>query len=199
MSVTKMNILINIGNSLMTEAIMQLLSKNGFDSIMAYDSNHANGFKPDVILVDITTINRDLLARYPEAKVLLMDTGIDKEKIITTLLTYKIHGILSTNTEFSLFKKALRVVSEGQIWIDNDTVKNFLHDSGVISKTGKINGITHREKEIVEFVCQGLTNKEIAVRLNLSEHTVKAHLNRIFRKFNTPSRSKLITLVMNNR
>jgi DNA-binding CsgD family transcriptional regulator len=68
-----------------------------------------------------------------------------------------------------------------------------------VSKAGKINGITGREKEIIEYVCQGYTNKEIASKLILSEHTVKAHLNRIFKKFNATSRSKLITLVMNSK
>jgi len=61
---------------------------------------------------------------------------------------------------------------------------------------GRMDGVTDREKEIIDYVCQGFTNKEIATRLTLSEHTIKAHLNRIFRKFNASSRSKLITLVM---
>lgn len=193
-----MNILIHISNQLISEAIKQLLSKNGYDDVLIKGHGAVNGFKPSVILVDISTINEKVFQMYPDAKVLLMDTGIEKEKIIMTLLSYKIHGILSTQTEISLFRKALKVVSEGQIWIDNSTVKTFLHDSGVISKSGKINGVTNREKEIVELVVQGHTNKEIAERLFVSEHTIKAHLNRIFRKFNATSRSKLITLVMNN-
>jgi DNA-binding NarL/FixJ family response regulator len=193
-----MNILIHISNQLISEAIKQLLSKNGYDDVIVNSHNITNGFKPSVILIDISTTNDKIFQTYPDAKILLMDTGIEKEKIIMTLLSYKIHGILSTQTEVSLFRKALKVVSEGEIWIDNSTVKTFLHDSGVISKTGKINGVTNREKEIVELVVQGDTNKEIAEKLFVSEHTVKAHLNRIFRKFNASSRSKLITLVMNN-
>jgi DNA-binding CsgD family transcriptional regulator len=55
------------------------------------------------------------------------------------------------------------------------------------------------EKEIASLICQGYRNKEIAQRLNISEQTVKAHLNRIFRKFNVSNRSQLITLAMNNR
>ena len=194
-----MRILIHIGNTLICEAIRQLLTKNGYDDVVVRGHGNYNGFVPDVVLTDISTISEKLVAGYPDAKILLMDTGVDKERIITTLLSYKIHGILSTDTEFHLLKKALLVVSQGQIWIDNSTVKTFLHESGIASKAGKINGITSREKEIIEHVCQGYTNKEIANRLTLSEHTVKAHLNRIFKKFNATSRSKLITLVMNNK
>jgi LuxR family transcriptional regulator, positive regulator of biofilm formation len=194
-----MRILIHIGNTLICEAIKQLLTKNGYGDVTVHGQGNGNGFPPDVVLTDISTINEKLMAGYPSAKILLMDTGVDKEKIITTLLSYKIHGILSTDTEFALLKKALLVVSQGQIWIDNSTVKKFLHESGVVSKAGKINGITSREKEIIEYVCQGYTNKEIASKLILSEHTIKAHLNRIFKKFNATSRSKLITLVMNSK
>jgi LuxR family transcriptional regulator, positive regulator of biofilm formation len=193
-----MNILIHISNQLISEAIKQLLTKSGYENVTISGQGATNGIKPSVILVDISTINDKIFDIYPDAKVLLMDTGIEQERIIMTLLSYKIHGILSTQTEVSLLRKALKVVSEGEIWIDNNTVKTFLHDSGVISKTGKINGVTTREKEIVELVVQGHTNKEIAEKLFVSEHTVKAHLNRIFRKFNASSRSKLITLVMNN-
>ena len=194
-----MRILIHIGNTLICEAVKQLLTKNGYTEVTVYEQGKTNGFAPEVVLADISTINENLISSYPASKILLMDTGVEKEKIITTLLSYKIHGILSTDTELHLLKKALLIVSQGQIWIDNSTVKTFLHESGIMSKTGKISGITAREKEIIEFVCQGFTNKEIANRLSLSEHTVKAHLNRIFKKFNATSRSKLITLVMNNR
>ena len=194
-----MRILIHIGNTLICEAVRQLLTKNGYSDVMVYEQGSTNGFSPDVVLADISTINETLIGKYPNAKILLMDTGVDKEKIITTLLSHKIHGILSCDTELHLLKKALLIVSQGQIWIDNSTVKTFLHESGIVSKAGKINGITAREKEIIEYVCQGFTNKEIASRLILSEHTVKAHLNRIFKKFNATSRSKLITLVMNSK
>ena len=194
-----MRILIHIGNTLISEAIKQLLTKNGYNEVVVCGQSDMNGYVPEVVLTDISTINEKLIAGYPNAKILLMDTGVDKEKIITTLLSYKIHGILSTDTEFPLLKKALLVVSQGQVWIDNSTVKTFLHESGIVSKAGKINGITSREKEIIEYVCQGYTNKEIATKLILSEHTVKAHLNRIFKKFNATSRSKLITLVMNSK
>ena len=52
------------------------------------------------------------------------------------------------------------------------------------------------EREIIACICRGLSNREIARRLTLPEHTVKSHLNRIFSKFHIKSRSKLITLAM---
>jgi len=72
----------------------------------------------------------------------------------------------------------------------------LLNNAGNISQKGRISHITGREQEIIECVCQGLRNNEIAGRLALSPHTIKAHLNRIFRKLNITNRSKLMTRTM---
>ena len=188
-----MNIGIHFGNHLMAEAIYELLVKNGYDHVVTSESS--NGFTPHVLLVDSTRLRRDLLSQYPDAKVVLMDTGMEKEKLIATLLSYRIHGILSPHTELHLFKKALTAISERTLWIGNGTVKALLHDAGSISPKGEISDITSREQEIIDGICQGLSNKEIAQRLSVSPHTVKAHLNRIFKKFNVTSRSKLMAVV----
>ncbi|MGD0237479.1 MAG: response regulator transcription factor [Syntrophorhabdales bacterium] len=191
-----MNIAIHLSNHLVAEAIYQLLVKNGYDHVVTSERSPTNGFTPDVLLVDIATLTQDLLAQHPEAKVLLIDTGIEPEKLCATLLSYRIHGILSPDTELHLFKKALTAINEGQIWIDNGSVKALLNDAGNISQKGRISHITGREQEIIECVCQGLSNNEIGGRLALSPHTIKAHLNRIFRKLNITSRSKLMTRTM---
>jgi len=191
-----MHIGIHLSNHLMAQAIYQLLVKNGYDHVVTSESPPTDGFGPDVLLVDIATLRQDLLAQYPEAKILLMDTGIDPDKLCATLLAYRIHGILSPDTELELFKKALKVISEGQIWIDNSSVKAVLHDKGIVSQRGTTGGISTREQEVIDCVCQGLRNSEIARKLTLSPHTVKAHLTRIFRKLNITSRSKLMTRTM---
>ena len=189
-----MNIAIHLSNQLLSEGIYQLLVTNGYDDVLVSGRSPSNGFTPHVLLVDGTTLRRDLLARYPEAKVLLIDTGMEPDKLCSTLLSYRIHGVLPTHTELHLFKKALTAISEGKLWIDNGTVKALLHDAGNISPKGKIGHITSREQEIIEGICQGLSNNEIARSLTLSPNTVKTHLNTIFRKFNVTRRSKLMTL-----
>ena len=187
-----MHIGIHFGNRLMAEAIYQLLVENGYDHVVTGEGS--NGFTPHVLLVDITTLKRDLLARYPEAKVLLMDTGMKPDKLCATLISYRIHGVLSPHTELPLLKKALTAISEGNLWIDDGAVKTLLHDTGNISQKGKISHITSREQEIIEFTCEGLSTNEIARRLTLSPHTVRTHLNRIFKKLQLTSRTKLMAL-----
>ena len=194
-----MTILIDLGNGLVAEALSQLLVRAGYDHVVRKDWAPAPGLIPDVLLVDDITLRHELLARYPEAKVLLIDTGIQPEDLPALLLAYRIHGVLSPTTELHLLKKALRVVSEGQVWIDNESVKAVLRDSGAISHRGKIGRITRRQEELIASISEGLSNKEIAQRFGLSEHTVKAHLNRIYRKFGVTSRSKLMAQAMKGR
>ncbi len=191
-----MNILTHLSNQLVTEAVCQLLRTLEGVTVVTKGKPSTNGFTPDVLLVDVATLGQELLAAYPGAKVLLMDTGLEKPELYTTLLSYRIHGVLSPGTEPRLLKKALTAVSEGQIWIDHGSVKGLLHEGGAILSAGGTGHISSREKEIVDSVCQGLSNKEIAQRFGLSPHTIKAHLNRVFRKLNVKSRSQLLSQAM---
>jgi LuxR family transcriptional regulator, positive regulator of biofilm formation len=194
-----MTILIDLGNELMAEALSQRLVRAGYDHVVRSERVSTNGFIPDVLLVDSATLRHELLTRYPDAKVLLIDTGIEPENLPAMLLSYRIHGILSSTTEFHLFKKALKVVSEGQVWIDNGSVKALFHHPGTTQSSGISKPITGREREIIASIHQGLSNKEIAQRFGLSQHTVKAHLNRIYRKLGVRSRSKLMAQTMNGQ
>lgn len=196
-----MNVLLNLSSRLFSEALYHLLkNENEYTVIVANDMMYSvNNFLPNIILVDFNTINSGLFSKYPGSKVILIDTGIRQEDIIAILISYKISGILSTQMDSHLFRKALKVIYEGEVWIDNTTIKAFLKNTGLLSKNGKINGLTDKEKEIIEYVCKGYRNKQIASKLSISTHTVKAHLNKIFKKFNITCRSQLISIAINNR
>ena len=155
------------------------------------------GCRPDLILVDSHNINQNISARKPETKVLLIDTGLGQEEVINLLLLYKLDGVLSTEADSFMLKKAMNMVHEGQIWIDNNNLKALLYKAGTISKSGKIASISKREQQILDLIHKGFKNREIAANLYLSEQTIKAHISRIFRKFNVASRSQLFSLLMN--
>jgi len=193
-----MNVLVSLSSYLVSEGIKDLLARNGHTGATAVRNGSVPvGFVPDVILVDIVSIREDLGARHRASKVLLVDTGVEKEKIVQALRSYRVHGVLSLDTGIPLFNKALQVVADGQIWVDNTTLKAFLRQTPPAPPAPpRGDGVTERERQIIQLVCRGCTNREIAATLALSEHTIKAHLNRIFRKCNASSRSKLITLMM---
>ena len=121
----KVHIAIHLSNQLIAEAIYQLLVTNGYDNVVVDGRCPAN-VAPDVLLVDISTLTHDLLARYPTAKVLLMDMALEPDRLCVTLLSYRIHGVLSSYAQLRQFKKALTAVSEGKFWIDNGAVKTLV-------------------------------------------------------------------------
>ncbi len=189
-----MHIAVHLSNYLMSKAIYELLVDNGYQNVTLGGDTQASQETASVLLVDSGTLYQCFPDQNPRTKFLLVDTGIGPERIIAALLTYKIHGVVSMRTGLDLFKKALKVVSEGQLWIDDQAVKAFLDDVGINSRTGRIIGLTGREREIVAHISRGLSNKEIAQILSLKECTVKSHVKSILRKFKIPRRSRLITL-----
>src|SRR5208337_2758479 len=129
----KMNILITLSNYLFCEAIKNILiietSKNetkpfvvecGLDSIN-------ERFIPDVILVDFYSLDQKLISSYPDAKVLLINTGLDQKVVASLMYSFKIDGLLADKTDINLLVKALKAVSNDEIWLDNKYVKALLH------------------------------------------------------------------------
>lgn len=186
---------INIKSKLVSELLRKFIS----DICPEYRPwSYTDTDNPDLIIVDRETVRNNPISLFKNTKVLLLDFGMDEQDLINIFLYYKIDGIISANTEPELFKKALRVVCEGQIWIENKYIK-LMKGSGLLSGTGKPSYISKRERDILQLLKEGHSNKEIASRLSLSEQTVKSHLSNIFKKFNVSSRSQLISALLRDR
>ncbi|MGB9681195.1 MAG: response regulator transcription factor [Minisyncoccia bacterium] len=185
-----MEVLVNFKNKLLAYAFCEILKK--IENVIPYVPEEMKRKEPKIILTDYFSLDKEILSKYPKAKVILIDYGLKEKLLLRVLTQYKIVGIIAPYTDINLFKKALRVINEGQIWLDNRYLKHLL--SGVEEVPFKDISLTHREKEIIYFVCQGLFNKEIADKLNISEQTVKAHLHRIFKKFGISNRAQLISI-----
>lgn len=85
----------------------------------------------------------------------------------------------------------------GQVWLDRALLAQMFAESSHIrriscAEQAKIDTLTPREHEIVEVACTGLTNKQIAQRLYISEATVRHHLGSIFYKLGVSTRSELV-------
>ncbi len=189
------SILVAIGNRVLCESLCHLLSSRQPMDVYA-DFFQKIYTPPDLVLFDSGRSLEALQTSYPNAKFILIDTGLNEQEITGLLLFNKIAGVISPDAEIELFIKALKVVHSGQLWIDNIHLKSLLGHNGSMTSSGSIKSLSCQDTKIVQFVVQGRTNKEIAEQLCLSEHTIKAHISRILKKLNISRRIQLASLFL---
>ena len=196
-----MNILINLGSFLLCEALGRLLDNEleGHRVLANNLADKTDGFLPDKILVDAGTISQCMAIRWPDAKIILIDTGLEEEVIINLLLSYQLDGVIKTDTDLSLFKKALNAIDAGQVWIDRSRIRALLKYAESLVNAQPDRNLSKKEREIIILISQGRKNREIADTLCISEQTVKSHVSRIFRKTNVNTRSQLVPLALKLR
>jgi DNA-binding NarL/FixJ family response regulator len=187
-----MEVFINFNSKLLAYAFFEILGK--MEGVTPCLPEESKCKEPDIILTDYFSLNKEIISKFPKAKLVLVDTGLRIKSLLRVLMEYKVAGIIAPYTDLNLFKKALKVINDGQIWLDNKYLKHLLNGMDKVSPKGI--SLTSKEKDIIFLVCEGLSNKEIADKLNISEQTVKAHLHRIFRKFNISSRTQLINIFL---
>ena len=106
------------------------------------------------------------------------------------------HGVISRDELFETLCECIRAVHQGQIWVRAEEL-HFLVDAIVESTAPRILNakgaplLSKQERGVVRLVAEGLTNREIARQLSLSENTVRNYVFRIFDKVGTSNRVEL--------
>jgi DNA-binding NarL/FixJ family response regulator len=196
-----MKILICLSNVLLGKALLELLARNvpGCQIAAAKDFCVADGFQPDVVMVDARNLTQDPMTRCHDAKIILIDTGLEPDELINLLLTYRLDGVIDRYTDVALFKKALKAIVAGQLWIDNGKMRAILDQAKPQGKNHQADSLSRKEQEIVMLISQGLRNRDIAAKLYISEQTVKTHISSIFKKAHVSRRSQLAPLALTLR
>jgi len=161
--------------------------------------------QPDVILLDIdlggvnSLDSMPLLRNTTNAMVLILTGARDSETHERAVLAGA-RGVVQKEASAEMILKAIKKVYEGEIWLDRLTTGRIFsklldHSQNQVSpEATKIASLTSREREIVNvMVNQGhSTNKQIAVHLNMSEHTLRNHLSSIYSKLEVENRLELV-------
>jgi len=152
---------------------------------------------------DTVMILRRFHLSYPELPKVVLADSCDRELVVSAFRSGA-RGIFTiTDSNLRSLCKCLIRVAAGQVWLNTQQL-NFLMD--LISEVPSLRVInasgrpllTPREEQVVALVAEGLGNREIARELNLSEHTIKKYLFRIFEKLGVSSRVELVLYAMNN-
>jgi DNA-binding NarL/FixJ family response regulator len=144
---------------------------------------------------------REIRQRFPEVRPILLVDARERDLIVQAFRDGA-KGIFSRTEPFQSLCKAIVSVYDGQVWANTEDLGYLLEalatmmPSRVYNASG-VSLLTQREEEILRLVAEGLTNREIARKLKLSEHTVKNYMFRMFDKLGVSSRVELILYALN--
>lgn len=143
---------------------------------------------------------RELVVKRAKTRaVVLFDTP--ERDLVVEAFRAGARGVFSREESVESFCKCVRRVHEGQIWANTKQVEyviETLAKSPAIPALGAggLKVLSKRENEVVRYLAQGLTNREIAERMDLSQHTIKNYLFRVFDKLGVSSRVELLFLTL---
>jgi DNA-binding NarL/FixJ family response regulator len=109
-------------------------------------------------------------------------------------------GVFYRNASLKALSKCIRTVHLGQLWVGNEDLEHLvdaLHHTKPIHITDAtgVGLLTEREEEVVRLVADGMKNRAIAEKLNVTEHSIRNYLYRIFEKLGVSTRVELILYV----
>lgn len=158
--------------------------------------------QPDVVLMDIrmpgmdgVQATRRLVDRWPQARVIILTTFDDDAYIFDALRAGAL-GYLLKDISGPELAAAVREVARGGALIQPSVTRKVLAEFSrlaperALDETALAEPLSTREREILKGITRGLTNKEIAGRLNLTEGTVKNYVSAIFQKLGVQDRTQ---------
>ncbi len=168
--------------------------------------------QPDVILLDLDMAGENALDVLPD---LLTAAKGARGTVLTGLRDPAAHrdavrrgalGVLLKDQAAEVLIKAIEKVQAGEAWLDRKVMGHLLGEmraqkvpQDVDSEEQKIATLTHREREVLDLVSQGVKNQEIAERLFISDHTVRHHIGAIYAKLGVAGRLDLILYAYHHR
>lgn len=198
-----MNIIIVDDDCLVSGALKTILEVNGDIRVTAIGADGREAielyrkFRPDVLLMDIRMKEMngldaagEILREFPDAKILQLTTFSDDEYIIKALRLGAKGYLLKQ--DYASILPALRAVDSGQIVFGHEIVRklpNLIQEKTPLDYSEY--EINDREYEIIRWIAEGLSNKEIAAKMFLSEGTVRNYLSSILDKLSLRDRTQI--------
>ncbi|MGA8875794.1 MAG: response regulator transcription factor [Candidatus Korobacteraceae bacterium] len=145
---------------------------------------------------------RKLRHSNPSLRCILLLDQCSREQVVEAFRSGAM-GVCGRDESCEVLCKCIDRVYRGQVWANSEQLHYILetlstgHSGRLTDVRGKVL-LTPRQEEIVYLVVEGLRNREIAQRLNISEHTIRNYLFRIFEKLGVSSRTELILYAVAN-
>lgn len=155
--------------------------------------------RPDVVLMDMRMPRRDgdeatamLRESVPATRVIVLTTYESDDVIMRAIAAGASGYLLKAAPEAELIA-GIRAVAAGEVALAPSVARVLVGQAG---RAPKVPTLTPREVEVLSHVAEGLSNREIGVRLHLGEATVKTHLLKAFTKLDVADRTRAVTRAM---
>ncbi len=200
-----------------TQLLADALRRDGGLEVITSDSDSQGLVEREVIRnIDVLVLSstldeeprlgfqilRAIRSIHPTVRaVMLVDSS--KREMVLDAFRAGARGILSRNESTDRLAKSVRSVHQGQIWANTQQMAIAVE---ALSSSREVHAVdaaglsllSKRETEVVRCLAQGLTNREIAEKLGLSQHTVKNYLFRVFDKLGVSSRVELLFMTLSH-
>ena len=151
---------------------------------------------------DLTLVRRLHLTHPEVAKILLLD--IPSREMVVNAFRSGARGLFCfSDSQFRLLCKCIHSVHRGEVWANSEQLQYLIEVLTQVPSLRVVNFrgnrlLTPREEQVVALVADGLCNRDVARELNLSQHTVKKYMFRIFDKLGISSRVELVLYAVNH-
>lgn len=164
----------------------------------------ANELQPDIVLLDLSMpslngieVTRQLKAAHPEISVLILTVHED-ESLLQEAIRVGASGYIIKRAVESELINAIQAVSRGEMYVHPAMTRALMKELAPrsVSDTDPVKLLTRREIEVLRYIAQGHTNRQIADSLCLSVRTVESHRANLMSKLNLNSRVELVHYAM---
>jgi DNA-binding NarL/FixJ family response regulator len=207
----RIRLLVIEDNRLLREGIVAMVAGQKDISVIATSGNHdalraVTRARPDVVLLDLglrghnsLRIVQGVRESVPSAKIVIMDLVPIQEELVD-FVEAGVSGFILKDATFDDFVTTIRSVARGTKVLPTEMTDSlFTQIVEQATRTKKASDafravrMTRREREVIEQIAEGLSNKEIARQLNIAVHTVKSHVHNILEKLALHTRLEIAT------
>jgi two-component system response regulator NreC len=204
----KISLLLAEDHTIVRQGLQALLKQSDHIEVIgqAEDGQEAvrktDELRPDVVLMDISMpilngieATRQIKKQHPETKVLILSMHPNEEYIYAALNAGASGYILKQDAHLDLMA-AIEVVAKDEVFlspsVSTKVVKDYLHKASELAPADKLEKLTSRERQILQLIAEGKTNKQIAGMFFISVKTVETHKGNLKEKLGVRTIADLV-------